>query len=95
MQQMLSAGAPIAVPAGNYAQTHNRSQTIDTVLANWANRDFPLIVVRAVNYFRWRAPFSQADDKVTVYAPGEDIECANGRKASETSYSAAMVRDMA
>ena len=95
MQDMLDAGAVIVVPSGNYAQISNRSQSIDTIPAAWATPDFPLIVVGAVNDLRHRAPFSQGPQKVTVYAPGKDVECAGSpnslKKASGTSYAAAMV----
>ena len=94
MREIFEAGAVIVVPAGNYARSKDRSQQIDTIPARWSSPTFPLIVVGAVDSHRFRAPFSQAPDKVNVYAPGVDVVCANNPKASGTSYASALVRSM-
>lgn len=101
IQQLFDNDAVVVVPAGNYAfwnQTKRgkEKQQIDTIPAAWASPDFPLIVAGAVDSTRTAAKFTQGPNGVTAHAPGVDVSCAKkdsflGRRASGTSYSAAMV----
>ena len=92
---MESRNAAIVVSAGNDALKQG-NQKVDKLPAIWADVDanFPLIIAGAVDNTGNLRPSSQGPEKVTVWAPGTDVQCAEKggfRKASGTSHSAGMV----
>lgn len=99
IQDLFSMNVVVVTAAGNNAP---RSLGLDTVPAVWAlDADFPLIVAGAVKPDGSISRFSQGatdeDMAQVVWAPGENIVCANGPSAqgtvvrSGTSFAAAMV----
>ena len=83
----------------------SRSSAVNTVPAQWSADDFPLVVAGAVTPVGDFAKFSRGRDNPgeIVWAPGDKVWCTRGeflpdhgypleRKASGTSFSAAMVR---
>ena len=93
MTEIFALGAAIVVSSGNHA---GRSPNVDEIPALWANGDpsFPLIVAGAVNNKGNTWPFSQGGNRLTVWAPGDQVQCADragSRLASGTSFSTGMV----
>lgn len=101
MTSTFSLGAAIVVPSGNHARDRGRSPYVDQVPAIWADADanFPLIVAGAVDNAgnAWR--FSQGGNHVTVWAPGNQVQCAdrgrtNFRFGDGTSFATGMVSSL-
>lgn len=94
IQQIFNLGGVVVVSSGNKALTQGR-QDVDSVPASWEANDFPLIVVGATNNAGAVAPFSQGETHVTVWAPGNPVQCARRYgfyNVDGTSASAGMVR---
>jgi len=94
VQQIFEHDAVVIVPAGNYAQGGRRK--VDALPARWASPTFPLIVAGSVSNPGAYSYFTQGGDRVTAWAPGLEVQCADqGRtfaKRSGTSHSTGMVR---
>lgn len=97
IHELFTMNVAVVTAAGNNAA---RSPVLDTVPAMWTlDADFPLIVAGAVKLDGSVSKFSQgaAEMAQVVWAPGENIVCANGPSApgtvvrSGTSFAAAMV----
>ena len=97
MQDLFAQNVVLVTGSGNNAA---RSPVLDTVPAMWASySNFPLIVAGAAKLDGTVAPFSQgwAMSSEIVWAPGDNIVCANGPSSpglavrSGTSFAAAMV----
>lgn len=101
IQELFAQDVVVVTGAGNNAA---RSSALNTVPAMWGlSEDFPLIVAGAVTTDGTMARFSQgaATSSEIVWAPGENIVCANGPTSpglavrSGTSFAAAMVAGLA
>lgn len=95
MEKIFTQNAAIVVSAGNDGLIPGR-KIVDKVPAICAdvNRAFPLIVAGAVDNMGFEIPSSQGPKHVTVWAPGNNVQCADRggfREASGTSYSTGMV----
>lgn len=97
IQELFAQDVVVVTAAGNNAA---RSSALNTVPAMWGlDENFPLIVAGAVTTEGTFAGFSQgaATPSEILWAPGENIVCANGPSLpgfvirSGTSYAAAMV----
>ena len=95
--ELFAQDVVVVTGAGNDAV---RTLSLDTVPAMWGlDENFPLIVAGAVKIEGTIAGFSQGatDSARILWAPGEDVVCANGpsspglRYRSGTSFAAAMV----
>jgi hypothetical protein len=71
---LLNMGVPVVLTAGNRA-TNSGSQMIDEYPAVAQDQDTPFINVGASTYDGDRAEFSQYGSQLTIYAPGQDVEC--------------------
>ena len=96
MTDIFAMGTAILVPSGNDARERGRSPNIDMIPALWANVDpsFPLIVAGAVKTGGDIWPYSQSGSHVSIWAPGDRIQCADRkgfRFASGTSFATGMV----
>lgn len=95
MQTIINDGdGVIVVPAGN-ARRGSFRKNVDILPPLFDSRDMPLIVVGSVDKFGNPAPSSQGGPRVSVWAPGENIEClrfGDYSRDSGTSFAAAMVR---
>lgn len=97
IQELFAQDVVVVTGAGNNAVSSERLNTFPAV---WGlNRNFPLIVAGAVTTEGNQARFSQgvATWEDILWAPGEDVVCANGPSAqglavwSGTSFAAGMV----
>ena len=97
IQELFAQDVVVVTASGNNAA---HSSSLNTVPAVWAlDPTFPLIVAGAVTTGGTIASFSQgaATSSEIVWAPGENIVCANGPSSpglavrSGTSFAAAMV----
>ena len=92
MLKIFNLGGVITVPSGNNADRGR--PYVDAVPALWESPTFPLIVVGAVGVTYQRASFSQWPNHVTIYAPGDQIQCAmrHGTRITQgTSHANGMV----
>ena len=99
MTDIFALGAAIIVPSGNHALDRGRSRNVDEIPALWANADpsFPLIVAGAVNNEGVTWPYSQGGNHVTIWAPGDQVQCADRagfRRANGTSFATGMVSNL-
>lgn len=91
MENMFEEDAVVVVSSGNNAPVR---RDVDTLPAMWADVTFPLIVAGSVNNAGVESVFSQGLNYVTVWAPGENVQCAarnDFRKATGTSFATGMV----
>ena len=99
MEAIVKLDVSIVVSAGNH---RTETSGLDTLPSAWLGQ-FPLVVVGAVTltgaYTSWTQGIVQSTgaDNQVFWAPGDDIECANGptepglRYQSGTSFAAGMV----
>ena len=97
IEELFAQDVVVVTGAGNNAL---QSSALNTVPAMWGlDQDFPLIVAGAVRLDGTLAQFSQGAATLSdiVWAPGDNIVCANGPSSpgltvrSGTSFAAAMV----
>ena len=94
MADLTNLDVPVVVPSGN-----DGNKDVDRVPALWATPEFgsmPLLVVGAVDNQGIKSSFSQRlQNDGSLWAPGVDVQCANGVSGdsarSGTSFSASMV----
>lgn len=101
IRELFAQDVIVVTAAGNNAA---RSPALNTLPAMWwgQEKNFPLIVAGAVKDDGTRARFSQGAATLNeiVWAPGEDVVCANGPSSpglaarSGTSFAAAMVSNL-
>ena len=95
MKSIFSNGGTIIVSSGNRPLTDRSRQAVDTFPALWSNGNFSLIVAGSVNDYGRESKFSQGRDHVTVWAPGENVQCSKRgdfrRRHTGTSLSTGMV----
>lgn len=101
MENLISLGAVIVVPSGNYGERSFFADTVPAVFASPSKvpgrQPLPLIVAGAVDNGGAEASFSQTVLSGTILAPGVKVACTKrGWKFrpsdTGTSFSAAMVR---
>jgi hypothetical protein len=85
MQELFDNDIVVVTSSGNNGEAPGH-QNVELLPKTWATDDFPLIVVGAVTtqgkeafYPGKQQSFSQIGPKVTVWAPGVDIRCADSK----------------
>ena len=95
MQQIINDGDGVVVLAAGNERRGSHRKDVDELPACFESRSLPLIVVGSVDEFGNRAPSSQGGPHVSIWAPGENIQClryGHYSRGSGTSFAAAMVR---
>lgn len=73
LKELFNLGVPMVCAAGNIDK--DGSSDIDSIPQALQDVDTPIINVGAADYDGHRTSKSKFGDKLTIYAPGKDVEC--------------------
>lgn len=93
MQTVIDDGDGVIVVAAGNERRDSYRKDVDLLPPLFESQSLPLIVVGSVDESGKQAPSSQGGRHVSIWAPGENIECLRGDYShdSGTSFAAAMV----
>ncbi|KAK9770403.1 putative Peptidase S8/S53 domain-containing protein [Seiridium cardinale] len=72
LQELFALDVPVITASGN---DRKNEPDVDTIPAQWARSEYPLIVVGSVDFDGKRSDFSQGGAQVTIHAPDKDVTC--------------------